>query len=439
LDFGFRILDLQRKIMFLAKYRRTLIIIGLVGGVLFTLACGKQNPVAEVQASAADPQIRAAEDMIRLMPDSPRGYNQIAAFYIKQARRTGDFSLNTKAESAVNKALELDTEDIQARKLAASLQLTFHRFENALELGTKLGEEFPNDAFVYGVLTDANAELGNYDAAVKAVQKMVDLKPNASSYARVAHIRSLYGNTEGAIEAMKTAARTADPQDAEEQSWCLVQLGDEFRRNGKYAEAEKVYTEALSILPDFYLALAGKGKVRAMQGDLEAGVRFLTESQNRVPNVDTVIALGDIYMVQGNTDKAHRQYDLVEIIEQKLGVAGDQKRLALMWADQNIKLDEALAIAEGEYSARKDIYTADVYAWCLYKKGQLAEAKAAIDRAMALKTKDARILYHAGMIEKGLGEKRQAARLLKAALELDPKFDLLQAVEAEKALKEVPV
>ena len=204
---------------------------------------------------------------------------------------------------------------------------------------------------------------------------MVDLKPNASSYARVSHIRSLYGDHEGAVEAMKTAARTADPQDAEEQSWCLVQLGDEFRKNGKYAEAEKVYTEALSILPDFYLALAGKGKIRAMQGDLEAGVKFLTESQNRVPNVETVIALGDIYQIQGNTEKARQQYDLVEVIEQRLGVAGDQKRLALMWADQNIKLDEALAIAESEYSARKDIYTADVYAWCLYRKGRFAEAK----------------------------------------------------------------
>ena len=264
---------------------------------------------------------------------------------------------------------------------------------------------------------------------------MVDLKPNTSSYARVSHIRVLYGDTEGAIEAMKTAARTADPQDEEEQSWCLVQLGNEFRKNGKYAEAEKVYTEALSILPDFYLALAGKGNVRAMQGDLEAGVKFLTESQNRVPNVETVIALGDIYLVQGNTEKAKQQYDLVEVIEQRLG--GDQKRLALLWADQNIKLDEALAIAESGYPARKDIYTADVYAWCLYRKGRFAEAKAVITQAMSLKTKDARLLYHAGMIEKGLGKKREAARLLKAALELDPKFDLVQSVEAEKAIREL--
>lgn len=420
-----------------SNYWKEFITIGLLGAALFTLSCGRQTPVAEVQASAADPGVKAAEDLIRLMPDSPKGYNQMAAQYIKQARRTGDFSLNTKAETAVNKALELDAADLQARKLEASLQLTFHRFEKALEMGTKLREEFPNDAFVYGILTDANAELGNYGAAVNAAQRMVDLKPNASSYARVAHIRSLHGDTEGAVEAMKTAARTADPMDPEEQSWCLVQLGDELRRNGRYAEAEKVYTEALSLLPDFYLALAGKGKARAMQGDLEGAIIFLTEAQNRVPNVETVILLGDIYQILGNIEKAGQQYGLVEVIEQKLGAAGDQKRLALLWADRDTMLDDALAIAASEHDARKDIYTADVYAWCLYRKGRFAEAKAAIGEAMRLKTKDARILYHAGMIEKALGKNREAVRLLKAGLELDPKFDLLQAREAEKALKEL--
>lgn len=418
-----------------SNYWKIFITIALIGGSLFTLSCGRQIPVAEVQASAADPQIRAAEELIRRMPDSPRGYNQIAAIYVKQARRTGDFSLNTKAETAVRKALELDAADLEARKLEASLQLTFHRFEKALEIGTNLREEFPNDAFVYGVLTDANAELGNYEAAARAAQKMVDLKPNASSYARVAHIRSLYGDSEGAVEAMTTAARTADPLDAEEQSWCLVQLADELRKNGKYAEAEKVFDEALAILPDFYLALAGKGRVRAARGDLEAGVKFLTDAQNRVPNVETVIALGDVYLSRGDAGKAAQQYDLAEVIEQRLGVAGDQKRLALLWADRNTRPDEALAIAESEYALRKDIFTADVLAWCLYRKGRFAEAKIAVEKAMRLKTRDARILYHAGMIEKALGDNREATRLLKAALELDPKFDLIQAEVAESVVR----
>jgi tetratricopeptide (TPR) repeat protein len=373
----------------------------------------------------------------QITSDSAQGYTKIAADFIKKARETGDFSLNSKAESAIEKALQIDSADANARKLQASLHLTFHRFSEALEAGKKLNAEFPNDEFIYGILTDANVESGNYKEAIEAAQKMVDLKPNMSSYARVAHLRSLHGDHNGAVEMFKLAARTADPLDKEAQSWCLVQLGDELWKYGKYAEAEKVFDEALQNFPQFHLALAGKGRVRAAQNDFETAIRLLSEANNRVPNVETAILLGDIYTKQSFSDKARQQYDLVEIIESKIGVNNDQKRLALLWADHDLKVDEAVTITKRESEQRKDIWTADALAWCLYKKGQLTDAKTAIERAMNLKTNDARIFYHAGMIEKDLGNEKEAKELLQKALQLNPMFDLLQAEKAKKALSEL--
>jgi tetratricopeptide (TPR) repeat protein len=171
-------------------------------------------------------------------------------------------------------------------------------------------------------------------------------------------------------------------------------------------------------------------------GDFENAIKLYTQSQTRVPLTETVIALGDVYTKTGNAEKAAEQYKLAEFIEQKLGNL-DQRRLALLWADQNVKLDEALAIAEREHAARKDIFTADIYAWSLYKKGDFQKAKKAIQEAMRLKTKDARIFYHAGMIEKGLGNKEEAAQFLQKALKTNPSFDLLQAENAKTALQEL--
>jgi len=37
-----------------------------------------------------------------------------------------------------------------------------------------------------GVLVDANVELGRYGEGERTLQRMVDLKPNLASYARVA-------------------------------------------------------------------------------------------------------------------------------------------------------------------------------------------------------------------------------------------------------------
>ena len=383
-----------------------------------------------------DAEIDAAQKVIEKMPNAANGYNILAIIYIRRARETGDFSLNSKAQTAIDRALELEPDNSGTKKLQASLLLTFHRFQEALEAGTQLQKAYPQDAFIYGVLTDANVELGNYKEAADAVQQMVDLRPTMESYARVSYIRSHYGDSEGAIDAMKMAARIADPKNKEAQAWCLVHLGNEYFKVGRYEEAGKVYDEALQVFPNYHLALTGKGNARAAAGDYENAAKFLMQSQERVPLTQTVIALGDVYSKIGKAEEARKQYDLAEFIEQKLGNI-DQRTLALLWADHDTKLDEARQIAAAEHEKRKDIYTADIYAWTLYKKGQFEEAKKIITEAMRLKTKDARIFYHAGMIEKGLGNKKAAVEYLQKAVQLNPSFDILQAEAAKSALQEL--
>lgn len=401
----------------------------------------KPQPNAEksenaVTANSLNPRIEAAQRFIEKNPASASGYNQLAAAYIQTARENGDFSLNAKAEAANTRALELEPQNADALRQKATLLLAFHRFQDALEMGNQLRQTNPQDAFVYGVLTDANVELGNYAEAVAAAQAMVDLKPNLESYARVSYLRSLYGDSAGAINAMNTAAQIAAASDKESRAWCLVHLGEEYFKTGKYTEAEKYYDAALQALPDYHLALAGKGRARAANNDFEAAIKFLTAAQNRVPLTDIAVSLGDIYTRIGDQEEARKQYELAEFVEQKFGNR-EQRTLALMWADQDKKLDEALEIARRESAERRDIYTSDILAWCLYKKGDFDGAKKAISEAMRLKSKDARIFYHAGMIEKSLGNRKAAADFLKKSLALNPAFDFLQAEKARQILKEL--
>ena len=438
----------MRKIKFITN--NTAAFSGLIWLVFFSGACMQNSSSAssestesvkkKVESSAitetTNRQIEAAQKLIDKNPKAPNGYNTLAVAYVRAARETGDFSLNSKAEAAVGRALELEPENLNSQKIRTSLMLTFHRFAEALESATRLQPKSPQDAFFYGVLTDANVELGNYKEAIDAVQKMVDLRPNMESYARVSYVRYLHGDADGAIEAMRTAAQIADPTQKEPQAWCLVHLGDEFFKIGNYTEAEKQYETALKVFPDYHFALAGKGRARAAQNDYQSAIELLTASNNRVPNVENVIFLGDVYSKIGKPDEANKQYELAQFIEQQFGNL-DQRRLALLWADHDTKLDEALAIAAREHAARNDIFTADIYAWCLFKKGRFQEAKSAVAEAMRLKTKDARIFYHAGMIEKSLGNKSAAADYLRKAVETNPAFDLLEVEKAKSALREI--
>lgn len=400
----------------------------------FNEATSKAESIKTTIASTAETvEIQNALEIIEKMPDAALGYNKLAVAYIRSARETGDFSLNSKAETAVKRALEIDENNFESNKINASLLLTFHRFAEALKVGTALQQKHPNDSFFYGVLTDANVELGNYEAAVENVQKMVDLRPDMASFSRVSHVRSLHGDSAGAIEAMTTAAKIADPADREAQAWCLVRLGEEYFKIGELEKAETQFDQALKIFPNYHLALAAKGKARAANGDYENAVNFYKTAEQRVPLTETAIQLGNIYSKIGDAENSAKQYELAEVIERNFGNT-DQRRLALIWADTDVHLDEALEIATKENELRNDIYTADIFAWCLYKNGKFEEAGKAIKKAMRLNTKDAQIFYHAGMIEKELGNQTVSKNLLRKALELNNSFDVLQAEKAKAAL-----
>jgi tetratricopeptide (TPR) repeat protein len=112
-------------------------------------------------------------------------------------------------------------------------------------------------------------------------------------------------------------------------------------------------------------------------------------------------------------------------------------QLALFWADHDVRLDEALTVAERERRGRNDIYTCDALAWSFYKNGKLADAKTAIDEALRLGTLDPRLQYHAGMIANALGDRAAATKYLRTALEINPDFDVLQSDIARQTLKQI--
>lgn len=397
-----------------------------------------QATVSKQPATPADKRLSQAQAKTEREPQNPQGYLMLASAYTQKARETGDFSLNSHAEAALNRAIEIEPENYDALKMRAKLQLTFHKFGEALETAKRAQALRPQDHDVYGALTDAHVELGNYEEAIKAAQRMVDLRPDTAAYSRVSYLRALHGDTEGAIEAMTVAAKAADPRDPESVAWCRVQLGDELMNAGKLKEAEQQFDTALSVFPDYYLALAAKGRARTAAGDTQSAIDFYTRAQQRVPLPETAIALGDLYKQAGRMDEAQKQYALVEFIERTGAASGTYSRqLALFYADHDTKLDEALAIARNERHLRADIYTSDALAWCLFKKEQLDEAKTAMDEALRLKTRDPRLFYHAGMIADARGERQAAMKYLKLALEINPAFDVIQAETAKRTLDKV--
>ena len=159
-------------------------------------------------ASKVDQRILRAQQSIAKFPRSADGYNQLASAYMQKARETADFSFNANADDAITRSLAVEPDNYDGLKLRTKLQLTYHRFAEALETAHHIQTVRNDDHDVWGQITDALIELGDYPGAVKAAQTMVDLRPDSSSYARVSYLRSLHGDSQGAIDAMTAAAES---------------------------------------------------------------------------------------------------------------------------------------------------------------------------------------------------------------------------------------
>lgn len=435
----------------MGKQRLSIIISGvIIGAVLAWIIIGvsRAKTVSDLdgllqpinvpadKATLADRNIASAQAGIKKNASDPRGFNLLAAAFMQKARETGDFSFNSRAEESLRHSFETAPDNYEAVKLQAELLVIYHQFAEGLETAKRAMAKSPRDHTVYDVMVDAMVELGDYKGAVDAAQTRVDLRPDTASYSRISYLRALHGDTEGAVEMMRMAAGSASPGNPESVAWCRVHLGEELINLGKLEDAEREFDHALFVFPDYHLALAAKARARFAAGDTENAIAFYKRAAERVPSPDYVAALGDLYAKLGRVDEAKEQYEQVEFIEKAGADNGTYSRqLALFWADHDMRLDEALAIAQAERAKRNDIYTADVLAWCLYKKGRTQEARAAIDEALRLGTRDARLLYHAGMIASSAGDNKAGADYLKRALAINPFFDVLGADTAKERLK----
>jgi len=386
---------------------------------------------------SADQTIGRLQERIKANPNDTSAYAQLGLAFLQRVRETADPSLYTRAEQALNEAIKRDPNQIDALVGLGSLALSRHQFADALQWGERARAVNPYRALVYGIIGDAQTELGRYDDAVATIQKMVDTRPDLSSYSRVSYVRELHGDVPGAIDAMRRAV-AAGGGAAENTLWTQVQLGNLYFNSGNLQQAEQTYVQALQIQPDYVYAIAGIAKVRAAQGKLDEAIAINKKAAEALPLPEFVIALGELYDAAGKHVEAQQQYDLVRAMQQLNAAAGMDVDMELALFDADHGSDPAATVerAQAAYGRRPSIYAADALAWALYRAGRLEEARTYSTQALRLGTRDALLHYHAGMIAAGLGDKAEAHKLLTQALAINPSFSLSRGAEARKVLAE---
>ncbi len=380
-------------------------------------------------------------------------FDRLGSAYLQKARETGDPVYYDLSEKAYRQALTLigNTVPDSAGVIAhlAGLDLAEHRFAEAHQLAQQALLLKPDLLSVYAILGDAEMESGNYEDAQKAYARLVlpkdSLPPRPGiqylADTRQAGLDFIHGDAASAIS--HTLAAIAEASEAslpkENIAWSQFSLGELYFATGDYAHAESAYQSSLETYPNYHRALAWLGQLRAAQGRFQEAAGLYERAIAIIPLPVYAAALGDIYEKLNQTDSARQEYGVVDVIARLSALNQNlfRRELATFYADHKIHLDEAQSLAAEELSARKDVYTWDVFAWVSYRNGKTTDAADAITHALSQGTEEPLFLFHAGMIFHRLGEAAKAKQYFSRALELNPHFHISYADEARKEVSDV--
>jgi tetratricopeptide (TPR) repeat protein len=424
----------------------------MFGGILSESPAAPSEPAAATAAplSGAVPSLPAARNTaatirklqgeLRAQPDDAAALTLLGLEYEQRARETGDPSYYSKADGVLNDALGLAPRSPLTESGLGSLALSRHLFRDGLQWGRRAiadGEaaHVPNaiQSRSYGVVGDALVELGRYDEAFAAFDRMTQLEPGLAAYTRVSYARELLGHPGAAIAPMAAAVNAAGTE-PEPEAWARVQLGKLYWGMGRIDQAERQYRLALDAFPQYVYALDALAQVRAARGRLPAAIRLERRAVARIPLPQFVSTLGDLYRTAGNRTAAAREYALMDAIRRLLaanGVSTDLE-MALFRVDHGIQLQPSLALARSAQRERPSIDGDDVLSWALERNGRCAEALPYSKHALRLGTQDALKFFHRGMIERCLDHATEARDWFHRAVALNPHFSLLWAPLARR-------
>jgi len=420
---------------------------GLLGGVVAEsrpssppTASAASGVLAEHALTGAAGGITAStvarlEEQIRLEPRDASTLTQLGFAYQLRWRETADASYLPRSELALRRAIRFGREDADAVLGLGSLALIRHEFRQALAYGERARLLLPGSARPYGVIGDALVELGRYDAAFAAFDRMVSIRPSLASYARVAYARELTGDLPGAASAMRLALE-ASGGEPEPTAWALVELSKLQLSLGRVGVAEREARAALRAFPGYPNGRIQLAHVDAVRGRFGAAVGDARRAADAVPTAQAVSLLADLLDRTGRKAEALRQRATVGVVERLLRASGVRVDLesAVYQADNRIGPAQTVELARKARAARPSIYGDDALAWALARAGRCDEALPLAARALRLGTRDPLLFFHRGYAE-GCAGNRAAMRLwYERALAVSPEFSVRWAPVARAAL-----
>jgi tetratricopeptide (TPR) repeat protein len=362
-------------------------------------------------------------------PSDMRSRLSLAQAYIQESRVTGEHGYyDNAALQILDEVLAGEPQNFDALCCKATVLLSQHHFAEGFETAEKALPLNPSSAFIYGLMCDAQLELGNYKEAVKMADKMVSIRPDMRSYARVSYLREIYGDLPGAISAAKLAVAAGYPG-LEQTEWARMILAHLYEETGALDSMEFQCRVALRERPGYAFAIAGLGRVEKHKGNYAEAISLYKKAKSLITEYSFSDELTDLYRLCGESEKADRSAREV-IAMLGPGTNADEnvfghghyadKELAYACLKLN-DTESALKHAMLEFGRRpSNIEACEAMAWVEYKMGDYRNADNYIAVALRTNCKNPSLLCHAGLIRLKCGKQNEGRALIAEAFRLSP-------------------
>lgn len=364
-------------------------------------------------------EIATAQSQLQAQPDAEPAYVALATAFLRSARSEGA-AHRAYARDVIEVGLQRTDGSPRLRLLSAMLLLDDHRFEQVIVAANELASLLPYDPTPHLLEGDASLELGRYAQAEKAYEAAIDLRPDLRSYNRIGYMRWLYGDFDGAVEALELALDAGSARDPESMAWCFTDLGAMYLRRGQSEPAEKAAEKALSLVPGYAPALSLKGRALLERGSLADARSLLAEAAERAPSTESLLWVVEVERAQGKVPELQSIERLAK---------HDPRPLAHFLARHGESPARALALAEQELAARQNLWSWDTLALAAARAGDIERAREAHAQAMALGTDDAELMLHGAVVELHAGNAEGARSALERALKARPAVDPVLVAE----------
>ena len=374
-------------------------------------------------AQLLDSNIAFYEGVAKRDPTGGMALGQLALFYMRRARATGDYQDVLRSEVAARASLEhRGAHNTRARQALAASLLSEHRFGDALGIAQDLAERDASNAAFRASLGEIQMELGHYDDARASFASVSGNTGDLSVAPRLARWDELQGHPDTAYRLMNASLLAViDRRDvpAEQKAWFWLRIGDLQFRRGKISEAASDYQRGLATHPDDYRLLTAMAKLEGARHEWQKAIDYGERAVAVSFDPATLGVMSDAYAALGDSARANEYAHAMEIAVSKQATAY-HREWSLFLLNHGLRVAEVLAKTQEELKTRQDIYGYDALAWALHANGRDREARDAMHHALALGTQDAMLFYHAAAIDRALGKLETAAAELEHAHALNP-------------------